>query len=140
MAVMESTQEAEARPPKSRRGGVWILVRFAVLAVVLVGGRMLVSPFDDLEFDSAVWKQNPGEKNHNSPRGRMYDDIERRLDRTAPTREEVLELLGEPYREDDNGTLEYSLGAWSGFRIDYDSMYVSFGSDGRVSGVYRVQH
>ena len=79
---------------------------------------------------------------HNSGQshGRMYYDIERRLERTAPTREEVLQLLGEPYREDEHGTLEYSLGAWSGFRIDFDSMYVNFDRDGRVSGVCKVQH
>ena len=137
---MDQTQEADVRPAKRRRGGVWILVRLAVLVAVFGVGRSMLSPFDDLEFDSAVWKQHPGETDWKSPRGRMYEDIERRLERTAPTREEVLELLGEPYREDEHGTLEYSLGAWSGFRIDFDSMYVGFSPDGRVSGVYRVQH
>ena len=32
------------------------------------------------------------------------------------------------------------LGAWSGFRIDYDSMLISFDESGRVEYVGRVQH
>ena len=137
---MDQAQNADVHPAGRRRGGVWILVRLAVLSVVIIGGGKLLRPFDDLEFDAAVWKQSAGTANTNSPRGRMYDDIEARLERTRPTREEVLRLLGEPDSQRQDETLEYSLGAWSGFRIDFDSMYVSFDRDGRVSSVYKVQH
>jgi hypothetical protein len=137
---VDQAQNADFRHAGTRRGGVWILVRFAVLSVVVVGGGKLLRPFDDLEFDSAIWKQYPGPKDYNSPRGRMYDDIASRLERTRPTREEVLRLLGEPDFRLPDGTFEYSLGAWSGFRMDFDSMYVNFDRKGRVSGVYKVQH
>ena len=51
----------------------------------------------------------------------------------------VLQMLGEPDDPERDGSLRYRLGAWSGFRIDYDTMTVIFDQSQRVSGVYREQ-
>ena len=118
--------------------GWGVLVRFAVLTLIVWIGSSVLSPFDDLKFDQTVWRQYSGYSDPRSPRGRMYEDLETVLLRTRPSREDVLQMLGEPDTPARDETLRYSLGAWSGFRIDFDTMVIAFDESGHVSGVYRV--
>jgi len=123
-----------------RTGGFRTFVaRLAVLTLVVWIGSSVLSPFDDLKFDQTVWHQYSGYSDPRSPRGRMYEDLESILLRTRPSREDVLQILGEPDAPAREQALEYSLGAWSGFRIDFDTMVIAFDASGDVSHVSRVQ-
>jgi len=81
-----------------------------------------------------------GSLDPDNPRGRMADDLRAHLISSRPTLSEVLDLLGEPDVAKRGDPLSYNLGTWSGFRVDYDTLDVHFGSDGRVSEVWIVQH
>lgn len=119
------------------RNGIVILL---LIVVVVQGFSWLISPFDEREFDQTTWVQFYQSEDPNNPRGQMYDDLRKRLLKDKPDRAEVIAMLGEPdYGKSDRG-YEYMLGAWSGFRIDYDSMHISFDESGRVEYVGRVQH
>lgn len=115
------------------------LLRFAVLTLIAWFCGSVLSPFDDREFDAAIWRQYAESSDWQSPRGPMYEDLKRTLLRDRPTRDGVLKMLGEPDDPERDGSLRYRLGAWSGFRIDYDTMTVTFDQSQRVSGVYREQ-
>jgi hypothetical protein len=121
------------------RGVRVFLLRFAVLTLIVWFCGSVLSPFDDREFDSAIWRQFAGSSDWQSPRGPMYEDLRRTLLRDRTTRDGVLKMLGNPDDPERDGSLRYRLGAWSGFRIDYDTMTVIFDQSQRVSGVYREQ-
>jgi hypothetical protein len=121
------------------RGVRTFLLRFAVLTFFVWFCTSLLSPFDDREFDSASWRQHAGSSDWQSPRGPMYEDLRRTLLRDRATREGVVLMMGEPDESGRDGVLRYRLGAWSGLRIDLDTMSIAFDESGRVSSVYRVQ-
>ena len=121
------------------RGVRAFLLRFAVLTLIVWFCASVLSPFDDRDFDSATWRQHAASSDWQSPRGPMYEDLRRTLLRDRPTREAILQMLGEPDDPVRDGVLRYRLGAWSGFRIDYDTMIVTLDESQRVSSVLREQ-
>jgi hypothetical protein len=98
-------------PDKKLARRVTIAVTLFVLAllVLCVGLRLGRDGIKPMPFDSGVWKANPSECSHASVRLRMVDDLLRTEHLQGRSREEVVDLLGEP---DDT---EY-------FR-DYDMVY-----------------
>jgi hypothetical protein len=106
-------------------------------------------PFDNASFDQALWSKWRGSWDPDSPRGHMASDLIGRLERGQPTRSDVLALLGPPEAPcskltppagDLGQCLSYSIGSWSGFRMDSDTLDVYFGYDGRVRNAFTVQH
>jgi hypothetical protein len=116
-----------------------VVARLALLTLIVWLCFSVLSPFDDREFDSATWRQYAGSSDWQSPRGPMYEDLRRTLLRDRPTREAVVLMLGEPDESGRDDVLRYRLGAWSGLRIDLDTMSIAFDESGRVRSVYRVQ-
>ena len=100
----------------------------------------LNDPVDDRPFDRTTWHAMHGSWDADNPRGRMVKALRTQLLDSRPTQPQVLDLLGEPEFERRDDLLSYNLGMWSGFRIDYDSLDVHFGSDGRVQDAFVVQH
>ena len=134
--------------PGLRRRSVLIGV-LALAAALAAAGFLYVAspllfflndPFDDRPFDREVWLQMSGSEDHENPRGRMADDVRRRLLEDRPDRDGVVQLLGEPDFGREESLYQYHLGAWSGFRIDYDSLDVHFDGEGLVEAVRFVQH
>ena len=85
-------------------------------------------------FDAALWRQSTMGCASN-PRLGMYGDLADKLRRERPTKAEVLSLLGPPDGE-DAATISYALGYNI---IDCDSVFITFGADGRVSEVRYLQ-
>lgn len=52
-------------------------------------------------FDSAAWKQSPAKDSPQSMRLRMFDDLNTNHELEGMTREELIELLGEPDPQSD---------------------------------------
>jgi hypothetical protein len=117
----------------------WRLGVLGAVVLLVATCSKVTSPFDDREFDQTVWLQAGGKSDRKSPRGLMYDDLKSTLLRDKPTREQVLRMLGEPDVRKENESIEYLLGAWSGFRIDYDTIVISFDKADRVKSVHRYQ-
>ena len=115
---------------------------------------MHISPFRGEAFERARWELEGScqglsdwkcvQKEASCPRGRMVRDLIRNyLYRKLVSRDEVHALLGRTERTVEiNGKscLAYTLGMCSGLGIDYDSLYVCFDSNDRISSVGHVQH
>jgi hypothetical protein len=108
-----------------------------------------MDPFDNASFDQALWAKWRGSWDYDNPRGHMAADLIDRLEDDRPTRAEVVALLGPseapchdltPSVGSVQECLSYSIGSWSGFRMDSDTLDVYFGNDGRVRSSLTVQH
>lgn len=130
---------------------VGLLIVSAVLGVVLASVGVVVwythtlypflnAPFADRRFDRQLWLAQHESTDPDNPRGQMADDLRQRHLSPGMARERVLELLGEPDFEKTPAVFKYNLGAWSGFRIDYDSLDVHFDGTGRLTETRVVQH
>jgi len=137
---------------KLRKVLKYILLSFLGIVgiVVLVVGLFIAwivfdSPFDDQKFDLMVWVEHHNSRDPDNPRGKMADDLEKRLLKDRPTRAQVIALLGPP---DSMSTsdwrkknfLSYNLGMWSGIGLDYDSFDIYFDDEGRVQMIKLIQH
>ena len=60
-------------------------------------------------FDHQVWLQNPEMTDVNNPRGYMVDDVVQHQLRPGMTQQQVLKLLGPPYREETTSLLPDSV-------------------------------
>lgn len=116
--------------------------------------NMHKSPFRGEAFERTKWElegscQGLSDlecalKEESCPRGGMFRDLTRNyLIPETVSRDEVHALLGRTeHTVEINGQScpAYSLGMCSGIRIDYDSLYVCFDSNDRISSVGRFQH
>ncbi|WP_426489743.1 outer membrane protein assembly factor BamE domain-containing protein [Hymenobacter sp. 102] len=67
----------------------------------LLGGVLLPSACQPATtFDQQVWLQNPEMTDTNNPRRYMAEDVVHRQLRPGMTQQQVLQLLGPPYREE----------------------------------------
>jgi hypothetical protein len=98
------------------------------------------NPFNDQRFNQSLWAAYSGSTDPNNPRGQMYEDLTTKNLKKGMSKQDVLTLLGEPDFSKEEAVFKYNLGAWSGFRIDYDSLDIAFDQDGKVKAFYRVQH
>ncbi len=144
---MASETRTTADPPAPRRPW-WSLCCLSLLAAGLLlamapaaflGWLLLHDPFGGQRFDARVWRAQAGSLNPDNPRGPMTSNLRRHHLRRGMARQEVVRLLGE-----DGGagphSLSYTLGAWSGFRIDYDTLDITFDASGRLERTTVVQH
>jgi hypothetical protein len=123
----------------------------SVAAVVLCGpiilgwladaaGPPFAYPFDDRKFDQKLWARASAEAQDN-PRGRMVVDLLDRYLKPGMPEAAVERLLGAPsstqtpeyFALKTTGTIWcYSIGAWSGFRMDGDGLAVHFDTKGKL--------
>lgn len=106
-------------------------------------------PFDPLQWQIAGSCQGLSDgacaqKEASCPRGGMVGDIRRNhLIKGVTSRAQIIAQLGaQEYTLDIKGQscAAYSLGMCSGLGIDYDSLYVCFDAENRVSFSGQVQH
>lgn len=117
-----------------------IIILLFALFYAYVFFVVLDCPFDNKDFDKTTWVQFDNSNDPDNPRGEMYEDlIENNLSK-GMSKKEVIDLLGQPDYKSEEYFLSYNLGAWSGFRIDYDSLDLEFDKDGKLVKFYRVQH
>jgi len=138
-------------PPSraERRGRKAALIAAVGVALAFATWKISRAPFDDRDFDRATWSRMRGSDERDNPRGQMLDDLVEDLEARRPSRDEVIVMLGPTESEcavlsppigPKDTCLSYILGMWSGFRIDYDTLDVYFGDDGRVRKAMAVQH
>jgi hypothetical protein len=127
---------------------ITVVIGVAVAAVLL--GALLLSSrpvgWGDQAFDQRQWKAAKSWEADN-PRGKMVRSLMRAHDLRGMTRDQVIALLGPPdgvdKRIEDNlsvsgadaaaaGEFEYLLGAYSGYRVDFDFLAIRFDKRGRV--------
>ena len=117
----------------------------ALLGAAYVGLHFFIwwffePPWDNDDFDRDAWIALRDNMDRSNPRGEMYDDLVANHLKVGMTRDEVAMLLGEPdLSEKRPDSWMYRLGMWSGYRMDYDALQVSFDEHGRVTGVRRFQ-
>jgi hypothetical protein len=119
-----------------------------VVSVLLVSVGFLLflrffifqNPFNDQRFNQSLWAAYSGSTDPSNPRGQMYEDLTKQNLKKGMSKQDILALLGEPDFSKEDTVFKYNLGAWSGFRIDYDSLDIEFDQDGKVKAFYRVQH
>lgn len=120
-----------------------LLIMTAVFAVVFLGLRgcmRWLDPFAGRSFSREVWREFHDSSDPDNPRASMVASLKRRHLKSGTTREEVIELLGEPDMARKPEMYEYNLGMWSGFRMDYDGLQIHFDEGGRLKDVRCVQH
>jgi hypothetical protein len=119
-----------------------LLVVAALCAVAFFGWHFYLltnNPFNDWWFDETRWKAEHNKTHSDSPRGKMAYDVKHRVVQTNMTRRQVVKKLGPPDAGQDETSLSYHLGSWSGFRMDGDILVIEFGKSGRVTRVYWFQ-
>ena len=117
--VVTQAPEGGAKAPK---GSVVQLVVFPVS-----------DPFAGRRFDQRIWRANRTCA-HDNPRGHMVSNVIEKISVGTP-RSRVLDLLGAP----EDGSDDYPVGEWSGFRVHCDFLRVEFDAERRVSRIYHWQ-
>jgi hypothetical protein len=123
-----------------------LLAAFLLVAIVVILRSTSPPGWGDLPFDQKQWKA--GKTNHpDNIRGKMVRSLVRHEQFRGKTRAEVVELLGPPdganHRINDDlfvpdavaaeaTEFDYTLGMYSGFRMDYDVLEIRFDDRGRV--------
>lgn len=90
----------------------------------------------DFDRETRLAWHNSGDPGN--PRFGMYEEMEAWLLSERPTEAEVLERLGLPDAGREENMMAYNLGVRS-YSIDYYSLDIYFGEDGRVSEVNLIQ-
>jgi outer membrane protein assembly factor BamE (lipoprotein component of BamABCDE complex) len=109
----------------------------ALFVILLVHGCARPGGLLRGDFDAAVWRSNSieeridGNCGRDNPRGDMVDDLVGDHLRRGMSRDEIRSLLGSPDRTGSGW--DYCLGMWSGFRIDYDWLSLSFDKGDRLT-------
>ncbi len=111
-----------------------------IVCLVVLFYPFLNNPFNDEKFNQAVWLQYHKSDDWNNPRGKMAEDLKKKILKAKMSRQEVLNMLGPPDFREEKVLLSYDLGMWSGFRIDGDSFDVYFDSSDHVEEILIVQH
>ncbi len=110
-------------------------------------GPPFAYPFDDRKFDQKLWAQASVETQDN-PRGRMVVDLLEHYLKPGMPEAAVERLLGAPNSKQTpeyfalkaTGTIWcYSVGAWSGFRMDGDVLAVHFDTRGNLVRAWHYQ-
>ncbi|NOK57920.1 MAG: hypothetical protein GFH27_549287n224 [Chloroflexi bacterium AL-W] len=93
---------------------------------------------DPSDFNQETWLAWHNSGDPGNPRFGMYEEVEAWLLSERPTEAEVLERLGSPDAGREENMMAYNLGVPS-YSIDYYSLDIYFGEDGRVSEVNLIQ-
>ena len=111
----------------------WIIITILFLICLSIGSVYFLkvtksqSSFSNKKFNQELWLKYASSKDSNNPRGGMYNDLKKNYLYEGMKKAEIIKLLGQP----DSSTstdqrLSYNLGAWSGYRIDFDTLDLKF--------------
>ena len=110
-----------------RRGAILLALFFglAVLFDFATYKEFGNLPFNDRTFDRNEWINGSLDS-----RGRMADDIIKRVTPPGTSRKDVIALLGEPGSwYIDDGIYRYYIGSWFCFRDAYDDAWIALEFD-----------
>jgi hypothetical protein len=131
---------------RTKRILIGVKISILVVAVVVILSLIILlypiwhNPFNDRTFEEEIWHAYHNSLDSDNPRGNMADDLRKNHLRRGMTKEQVIELLGEPDFEKSSKVLKYNLGMWSGIGFDYDSLDIYFDSAGSLTETRIVQH
>jgi hypothetical protein len=123
-----------------------LFITVSALLIVLIAALFVMRyfagdhPFDDRNFDAAVWRSFNNDRNPDNPRGQMFDDLCNNHLRKGLSKQKVMGMLDPPDEKSEMNFLSYNLGMWSGYRMDYDTLDLVFDGEGNLVKFYRVQH
>lgn len=129
---------------KARTSTALFILAIAIVCILLLVRSPLYlfldvmlnpDPFNDRAFNREVWLDHYEDWGTMNPRGRMGKSVQELLLNSGMTRVEVKRLLGPPEIDSEDYAIQYLLGPYSGFRIDYDFLVISFDEDDRVKEV-----
>lgn len=111
--------------------GVAIFITILSIAAVLFHFSLYEEfgnrPFNDRTFDHNEWIHGSLDS-----RGRMADDIIKRVTPPGTSRDDVIARLGEPGSwYIDDGIYRYYIGSWFCFRDAYDDAWIAIEFDSR---------
>jgi outer membrane protein assembly factor BamE (lipoprotein component of BamABCDE complex) len=86
-----------------------------------------------MSFDRAAWASGQGNASGKNPRSGMVSQARDAGLKVGATRAEVRALLGEPDASDSGGDAWF-LGQGQ-YSVDFETLDVSYGSDGRVTAI-----
>jgi len=97
------------------------------------------NPFNDEEFDQAIWLAHADDPNLDNSRGRMAYAVRDMLAEQRPSQSAVIEMLGAPDTvSQDSTSISYWLGFWHGARSKMVTMDIAF-EDSVLSSVAMVR-
>ena len=137
----EKTTKKQTKTLVARVLTTCIVILFFMIAYFCIWALpfFFLTPFDDMRFNAQVWARQADTNDYKNPRGQMYEDLlENHLPRGI-TKEQVIQLLGEPDYSKSETLFRYNLGYWSGIGRHPDYLYVEFDVKGRLKRAYRVQ-
>lgn len=123
-----------------------LLLFIAVIAVTIVVAQLSLrairrlDPFDGQDFVPSEWHAQAGSYDEDNPRAQMVGDLKRNQLQLKMTKSAVQKLLGAPDITTQSNEWEYLLGMWSGFRIDHDTLTISFDHNDEVAAIQVIQH
>jgi hypothetical protein len=133
--------------------GVVVIVVVLIIFTTGLWGyyHLKIAPFRGMSFSKEAWREAEMgssdwaqvEKDMQCLRGAMLQDLKDNYLKIGKTSiRNIISLLGQEEAIQKNGTkcLKYSLGMCSGFKIDYDSLYVCFDDNDILKKLYIVQH
>lgn len=124
------------------------IVGIAVLVAVasVMGVAESLDYRNQAEFDATVWRNpprcGPNGCDVDCIRGQMVRDLTRSYLRLGMSRSDAIALLGNPQPGSlpVKTSLSYDLGMCSGFRMDYDSLVLSFNDRDALIDIRTKQH
>lgn len=115
---------------------VWILLGgtiFTGVALVVVLA-LIEKPLDHSiqnrqHFDRSIWMSYAHSEDRDNLRGAMANDVRDKLVRDRPSKEKVINMLGQPDSKLGEDVFVYRLGMWSNNRQTRDQMEIHFSED-----------
>ena len=122
-------------------GGLTLIAVIAAGVIGYIFYDLINNPFNDRRFQETVWKEYYQNDDPDNPRGNMAYHLRDKVLKAGMSMDEVRAILGNPDYSETENSLQYNLGMWSGFRMDYDSFDIYFEEgNGGLTHVEIVQH
>lgn len=118
---------------------VALIIGICVFLALVVGVWWYVypiinDPFNDAQFDRAVWLAASGSSKADNPRGPMAEDLQRRFLHKGMTRRQVESIIGKPDSNSEYdreyGIENYDVGRWGFCVIDLQYLQVHYDKHG----------
>jgi hypothetical protein len=114
-------------------GGTVLTGIVLVIVLAFIEKPLEHSTQNKQRFDRSIWMSYADSDDRDNLRGSMANDVRARLVRERPTKEGVINMLGEPDSLKDD-IFVYRLGMWSNNRQTRDIMEIYFANN-RVSDI-----
>lgn len=130
----------------SKRPAVFRIITVLFVICSLWAGTMLLdwpSPwgvFAGKPFNRCIWLAAAGDETPLNPRTRMVWDVMINHLSAGMSREDVINILGQPDYSAESARFRYRVGMASGFGIDDDTLDIHFCQSGQVAKYKLFQH